>query len=82
MEEGVRVALLKLVTEGSLPMAEMSDSWERNTGRNVGEKWKEKFLRESGGVCERVPQLTLQSLMLLTTWLYSLLKVCVRRRRH
>lgn len=26
--------------------------------------------------------LTLQSLMLLTTWLYSLLKVCVRRRRH
>lgn len=26
--------------------------------------------------------LTLQSLMLLTTWLYSLLKVCVIRRRH
>lgn len=31
---------------------------------------------------ERVLRLTLQSLMLLTTWLYSLLKVCVRRRRH
>lgn len=26
VEEGVRVALLKLVTEGSLPRAEMSDS--------------------------------------------------------
>lgn len=38
MEEGVRVALLKLVTEGSLPRAEMSDSWERNMGGNVGEK--------------------------------------------
>lgn len=27
MEEGVRVALLKLVTDGSRPMGEMSDSW-------------------------------------------------------
>lgn len=26
VEEGVRVALLKLVTDGSLPMGEMSDS--------------------------------------------------------
>lgn len=51
MEDGVRVALLKLVTEGSLPMAEMSDSCKRNPGGNVGEKWKEKFLHESEGVC-------------------------------
>lgn len=27
VEEGVRVALLKLVTDGSRPMGEMSDSW-------------------------------------------------------
>lgn len=27
-------------------------------------------------------EVTLQSLMLLHIWLYSLLKVCVRRRRH
>lgn len=29
VEDGVRVALLKLVTEGSRPMGEMSDSWHR-----------------------------------------------------
>lgn len=27
VEEGVRVALLKLVTDGSRPKGEMSDSW-------------------------------------------------------
>lgn len=30
VEEGVRVALLKLVTEGSRPIGEMSDSWGNN----------------------------------------------------
>lgn len=30
VEEGVRVALLKLVTDGSRPMGEMSDSWREN----------------------------------------------------
>lgn len=83
MDEGVRVALLKLVTEGSLPRAEMSDSWQGNIGRNVCQKYKENFMCGSEGVDRALePLLTLQSLMLFTTWLYSLLKVCVRRRRH
>lgn len=33
VEEGVRVALLKLVTDGSRPMGEMSDSWRKNTNK-------------------------------------------------
>ena len=33
VEEGVRVALLKLVTEGSRPMGEMSDSWRERAAQ-------------------------------------------------
>ena len=33
VEEGVRVALLKLVTEGSRPMGEMSDSWREQAAQ-------------------------------------------------
>lgn len=38
MEEGVRVALLKLVTDGSRPIGEMSDSWGK-----VQETFKKLF---------------------------------------
>lgn len=34
VEEGVRVALLKLVTDGSRPRAEISDSWEHEKREN------------------------------------------------
>lgn len=33
VEEGVRVVLLKLVTDGSRPMGEMSDNWRENTNK-------------------------------------------------
>lgn len=35
VEEGVRVALLKLVTDGSRPMGEMSDSWRERQNLNI-----------------------------------------------
>lgn len=36
VEDGVRVALLKLVTEGSRPMGEMSESWHTRRPKEEG----------------------------------------------
>lgn len=48
--------------------------------------WSNKYIiyrrhKKKGFSTKRIV-FTLQSLMLFTTWLYSLLKVCVSRRRH
>lgn len=40
VEDGVRVALLKLVTDGSRPIGEMSDSWEKRSKKYL---LKEKY---------------------------------------
>lgn len=39
VEEGVRVALLKLVTDGSRPIGEMSDSYSQQQEKEVGIKY-------------------------------------------
>lgn len=38
VEEGVRVALLKLVTDGSRPIGEMSDSYSQQQEKEMGIK--------------------------------------------
>lgn len=91
VEEGVRVALLKLVTDGSRPIGEMSDNYSQKQEMGMGIKYTEFVGCVSAFIIYVMKKLyfnflciifTLQSLILLITRLYSLLKVCVRRRRH